>query len=307
MNRHTGLPVLLVLVIVACGPTSDEEDVADGGIQHHYGYDGGGDGGPIDQPPPDNCSDAAKLVYVVDSDGRFSSFDPKTSPPTFHDIVAKLNCPAETDFFGIKATPFSMSVDRDAVAWVLYSSGELFRVDTATGACQATSFVQNQSGFELMGMGFVSNAQGSTVDTLYVAGGAGPGSGAGARLGTIDMTTLKVTAGQQLTGWPELTGTGLAELWGFYPDAVRPKIAKIDKTTGAEEIHPLSGVQGEPAAWAFAFWGGDFWIFLMRQADSDTTVYRVKGTDFSLSTAVSNTDRRIVGAGVSTCAPVQID
>ena len=316
MRPRTRLPLLLAIGLlwgllgapVGCGPTSGEEDVGDGGSnQHPDGYTGGGDTGPIDQPPPDNCSDAAKLVYVVDEDGRFSSFDPKTTPPTFHDITTMLNCPAETDLFGIKATPFSMSVDRDAVAWVLYSSGELFRVETSNGACQATSWVQNQSGFELMGMGFVANTTGSTVDTLYVAGGAGPGLGTGARLGTIDMSTLALSPGQQLSGWPELTGNGLAELWGFYPDATSPKIAKIDKSSGAEEVHPLSGIQGEPRAWAFAFWGGDFWIFLMRQTDTDTTVYRVKGTDFSMTTAVANTGRIIVGAGVSTCAPVIIE
>ncbi|MBI5479289.1 MAG: hypothetical protein HY906_10560, partial [Deltaproteobacteria bacterium] len=289
MRRHAWLPLLLVLALAACGPTNDEEDLGDGGT-HPDGFTGGGDGGggdgPIDQPPPDNCSDAAKLVYVVDEDGRFSSFDPKTTPPTFHDITANLNCPAQV-ILGIKATPFSMSVDRNAVAWVLYNSGELFRVDTSNGSCTATSFVKNQQGFLLMGMGFVANAQGSTLDTLYVAGGNGPGTGTGARLGTIDMNTLTVTAGQQLTGWPELTGTGLAELWGFYPDTTPPKVAKIDKTSGAETVlAQLPSLQGDPGAWAFAFWGGDFWIFLMRQlVDTDTTVYRVKGSDGSMTVA----------------------
>jgi hypothetical protein len=252
-----------------------------------------------------NCSEAAMLVYTVDQDGRFSSFDPSTNPPTFTDITSRLDCPVMKDFFGNPQNPYSMSVDRHADAWVLYNSGELFRVDTAAGSCEATSFRINQSGFQLMGMGFVANDRLSDLDTLYVAGGAGPDAGGSSRLGTVDMTTLGVTPAQALSGWPELTGTGLAELWGFYPDTTPPKIARINKQSAAEEmVYPLATLQGTPAAWAFAFWGGDFWVFHMRTSDQDTTVYRVDGTTGEMTTALSGTGRRIVGAGVSTCAPV---
>lgn len=255
----------------------------------------------------DSCSDAAKLIYTVDQDGRFSSFNPGTTPPSFVDITSRLSCPAQTDFFGVPQTPYSMSVDRDATAWVLYSSGELFRVDTSRGACQSTRFQPNQAGFQLMGMGFVANDAMSDLDTLFVAGGAGPDTGGGARLGTVDLGTFTLTPTHQLSGWPELTGTGLAELWGFYPDTTPPKVAKINKQTGAEEVvYPLASLQGTPAAWAFAFWGGDFWVFLMRTDETDTTVYRVDASTGELSPALSSTGRQIVGAGVSTCAPVDL-
>jgi hypothetical protein len=257
--------------------------------------------------PSTNCSEAAMLVYTVDSDGRFSSFNPATNPPSFHDIASRLDCPVTNGIFGIPQNPYSMSVDRNAVAWVLYSSGEMFRVDAAQGRCERTTFQQNQSGFQLMGMGFVANDKLSGLDTLYVAGGAGVDSGESSRLGTVDMSTLKLTPAQSLSGWPELTGTGLAELWGFYPDTTPPKIARINKATGAEEMEfPLAMLQGTPAAWAFAFWGGDFWVFLQRTEDPDTTVYRLDGKTGAMSIALSNTGRRIVGAGVSTCAPVSL-
>lgn len=337
MQVLSWLFALLVFGIVACSAAPQATDNGNPGTFYVGGYPGqdasdsstnagggkggaggsskGGRGGASSggkggggQHSVDSCSDAAKLVYVVDADGRFSSFNPKTTPATFVDITKMLNCPAEVDIFGIKATPYSMSVDRNAVAWVLYSSGELFRVDTADGSCKATSFQRNQFGFQLMGMGFVADTQGSTVDTLYVAGGAGPDTGTVARLGTVNMTTLSIAPRQELTGWPELTGTGLAELWGFFPDTTPPKVVKLNKTTGAEDVvYPLATLQGEPAAWAFAFWGGDFWVFLMRVTDADTTVYRIKGIDGAMSKAVSNTSRKIVGAGVSTCAPVVLE
>jgi hypothetical protein len=256
----------------------------------------------------DGCSEAAKLIYVVDEDGRFSSFNPATTPPSFVDIARELTCPAQPGFFGlVKPTPYSMSVDRNAAAWVLYSTGELFRVDTAQGSCRTTPFQTNQSGFQLMGMGFVADAAMGNTDTLFVAGGAGPESGTASHLGTVDLGTFKVAPAGPLTGWPELTGNGLAELWAFYPDTSPPKIARLDKTTGTEtKVIPLASLQGKPAAWAFAFWGGDFWIFLMRTDDADTTVYRVRGSTGELTPALTNTGRHIVGAGVSTCAPVSL-
>ena len=264
-------------------------------------------GAPASSAAGDGCSDAAKLIYVVDEDGRFSSFNPNTTPPSFVDITRSLQCPTQPGFFGIKPTPYSMSVDRKAAAWVLYSSGELFKVETGKGACTATAFKPNQSGFQLMGMGFVANAKMSNMDTLYVAGGAGPDTGTASRLGTVDMNTLAVMPTGPLTGWPELTGTGLAELWAFYPDTTPPKVAKLNKQTGAEElVYPLAMLQGTPAAWAFAFWGGDFWLFLMRVGDDDTTVYRVNGSTGSMTVALEKTGRSIVGAGVSTCAPVSL-
>ena len=298
----------LALAMGACGPTTTGDE---GGQDSGPGWttDGprSGDGGEIDQPPPDNCSDAAKLIYVVDEDNRFSSFTPHPTP-MFNDLGV-LNCPATPGPLGIPATPFSMSVDRDAIAWVLYSNGELLRVETANpGNCTKANFQVNQQGFLLMGMGFVADNPGSTLDTLYVAGGTGPGAGTGATLGTIDMDTFVLTPIGPVSGWPELTGTGDAKLWGFYPDTTPPKVSEIAKASGQEgTTWALPTLQGEPRAWAFAFWGGDFWIFLMRQGELDTTVYHVKGTDGSMEVALAGTGRVIVGAGVSTCAPIVID
>jgi hypothetical protein len=48
------------------------------------------------------------------------------------------------------------------------------------------------------------------------------------------------------------------------------------------------------------FWGGSFWIFI------GNSVYAVDSTTQVLTEPlVSNGPRNIVGAGVSTCAPVQ--
>ncbi len=61
-----------------------------------------------------------------------------------------------------------------------------------------------------------------------------------------------------------------------------------------------------PAAWAFAFHGGDFWMFLMRDTEFATTVHQIDGTTGVIKGNTATGSHSSVGAGVSTCAPVVI-
>ena len=291
------------LALTACGPTATEAD-DDGDAGAGWGADansGGGEGGPIDQPPPDNCSEAAKLVYVVADDGHMLSFSPRTSPPTIVDLGALSQCPVQSG-----DSPFSMGIDRDAIAWVLSNAGTLYRIEIQNGlACTNAGMTPNQQGFKLFGMGFVTNDVGTTLDTLYIAGGEGPGSGTPATLATMSFPDLIVHPQQQLSGWPELTGNANAELWGFFPDTTPPKIAKINKATGAEDpSFPLEALQGSPTAWAFAFWGGDFFLFDQTATAPSSAIYRLDPDTGTTDTLVADSGYTIVGAGVSTCAPL---
>jgi hypothetical protein len=116
-----------------------------------------------------------------------------------------------------------------------------------------------------------------------------------------------------VSGWPELTGNSNAELWGWFPDATAPKVEKIDKTSGAAiTTFPETSLKGTPSAWAFAFYGGDYWVFLEKDSESETSVYQIDGTTGAVkstttATAAGAPEATIVGAGVSTCAPTIID
>ena len=81
---------------------------------------------------------------------------------------------------------------------------------------RATSFMGDQMGFKEFGMGFVSNSSGSTDETLFIAGGGAVGSAPTPRHARHDDAHHHARAAP--TGNPELTGTGLGELWGFFPD-----------------------------------------------------------------------------------------
>ena len=105
----------------------------------------------------------------------------------------------------------------------------------------------------------------------------------------------------------------------------QPLVTQINKTTGAfmtQYPQAMGGPldSGTPGAWAFGFYGGDYWVFLAYQDDSDpldpttepTTVYQIagsgstSGTPGSVVSMTSAGSLVIVGAGVSTCAPTMI-
>ena len=250
---------------------------------------------PDFRPPPDLvlpfvCRD----IWVVDSNGTFSGFN--TGTRTFAD-VNKLDCVSPS-------SPQTMGVARDGFAWVLYSNADLFRVDTQTAKCQPTGFDRTRitvDNFAQMGSAFSSDQAGGADETLFVQL-VTQGS-----LAILDTKKLTVTRVAQLTRSAELTGTGNAELWGFFPDS--PSfIARIDKQTAmlSGEL-PVPGVgSGQVNAFAFAFWGGSFWIFIAEDGGA-TKVYRVDGQTGAVELAVATVGRHIIGAGVSSCAPTVED
>ena len=255
----------------------------------------------------DDCSAEAKLIYVVDQNRTLSSFNPRMIGAQAGPFVAlgQIACPSAP-----AAEPFSMAVDRNATAWIIYDSGELFTVDVKVLplVCVKTSFVRQQA-VAKFGMGFVANLPGSKEETLFISGsdiGSTLNTTRFGKLRTVPPYTLTVLG--TLNGAPELTGTGDAKLWAFLPNVTPPKVARLSKASGAiESVFEAPGLSGVPRAWAFAFWGGDFFIFLQRATDSSTVVWKMNGTTGVLTSAVADTGRTIVGAGVSTCAPVLIN
>jgi hypothetical protein len=247
------------------------------------------------------CSTAAmQWIYLVDSNNAFLRYDPAANMIT---SIGTLHCPAGS------ASPFSMAVSRDAVAYVLYSDYHIYAVSTADASCTTTSFPINQMNFQEFGMGFVSNDVGSNDETLFVAGGPASGIGGGSStLASIDISSWMLSRIGPVSGSPELTGNGLAQLWGFFPDAMPMAVRQIDKTSGATlQEFDVSAVDTSlipiPSAWAFAFWGGRDYIFYQGASDNSTGIYRLDPATSAVDTIMSDIGYRIVGAGVSTCAP----
>jgi len=294
MRREPSLGALLILAAASCsasgnltaGATSSSASGSGGSTSSGALFDAGlgGAGGGTD------CSEAAKLIYVLSEEMGLYSFSPPTL--TFQKI-GDLACPAPPG-----VSPYSMAVDRSGVAWVLYGDGSLFHVSTADASCQATSFAGAMGGFAQFGMGFVAGAPGSTSETLFVT------SVDGSSLDEIDQATLSlvpVGTYDAIFQSAELTGTSAARLYGFFTTSP-PIVAEIDPQTAkilSQAPQPSVDIGG---AWAFAFWGGDFWLFTAPGVASRIDRYRP--SDGTTVTMKPNVGFNIVGAGVSTCAPL---
>jgi hypothetical protein len=247
--------------------------------------------------PFNPCPAGANFIYTIDEDTTLSRFNAESGQ--FFDVGA-IACPSVSG-----GMPNSMAVDRDGNAWLNYSSGELFRLFTDTLACTATPFDPSQDNFQTWGMSFAENTPGSTVETLFVAQQSTPTILSQLDLNSFALTNnVQVQAGAQ----PELTGDDDANLFGFFPSATPPFIARIGKTDGTlDRVLPLPSLGGAPQAWGVAAYQANFYVFLERQSDTSTSVYRVNGGSGAVDTLVSNTGRRIVGVGVATCAGNGLD
>ena len=285
----------------------------DAGIDASVPFDAGRDArrdAPRDALPPidvtpkkdvelKDCPDAAAtLVYVITEQFELFSFYPPTAQFKQIGLIA---CPAASG-----ATPFSMAVDRTGIARVVYNDGTLFRVSTATAACQATPFIPGQNGLTTFGMGYASDDVGPG-ETLYIAGdGFNAGPADLASINTMTYAETRVGPFFPRIQGAELTGTGGGNLFAFYarmmstdPDSF---IGQIDKATGQVIGETrLAGVS-QGTGWAFGFWGGDFYMFTTPQFATGSQVTRYRPNDGSIA-VVAQLPSTIVGAGVSTCAP----
>jgi hypothetical protein len=291
--------------------------------------------------PEDNgdCPGSARPIYLLtpglsnDAHDLLMRFDPRAG--TFA-LVASVPC------LGPVRLPTAMAVDRAANAYVAGSSVDrrLFRVSTATGACQLAG---TQPWFAAGAMAFSKGATGGG-ETLYLANG---------ELASLDTTTFAVGVIGPISGglmtWggsngdygSSLTGTAAGDLFTMTSFSVQPPpckpvldasvpaggrsgrmacisapgqapppptatIGSVDTATGS--VVPRWTVTAPPNVPAmqvegFAFWGGDFYFFIAPPA-SGTEVWRFRPSDGSIA-RVAQIDSVVLAVGVSTCAPLQ--
>jgi hypothetical protein len=253
--------------------------------------------------PPGACAVGADLVYVASEERNLYAFDPAHVSFT---LLGNIDCAN-----GMYVN--SMAIDRNATAWINYDDGSLWKVDTQHPACTSTNFLPNQQGVSLFGMGFAAKSDGGAEDTLFIDDLGGGG------LGYIDLTSMMLMRLGPFTGGLvdhscELTGTSTGNLFGFFEgsplgDAGAAAVAALDPNTeGATQQWPLPSID-TGSDWAFAAWGGDFYLFTADKYDSNdpfTTVTRFRPGDGSVTVLAQDIGFRVVGAGSSTCAPVVV-
>jgi len=243
-------PSLALLILVSCG--SKRDPAADPEAVPFVGDDGGGGGfgTAVDGGALAECAEETKDIFVISEENSLYSFHP---PTLEFKSIGLLSCPTGG------ARPTSMAVDRKGIAWVRHSDGSIWKVDTRTVECQATSFVAPAEGspFFQFAMGFSTSSKGGSNEELFLSDSSGLTG-----LGKLNTTSLKVNYVGSFTGplagkTAELTGTGDGKLYGFF--VTEPaQVAEISKGTGniinPKEMTNTSAGDG----WAFSFYAGDF-------------------------------------------------
>jgi len=245
------------------------------------------------------CAENTDLIYVLSDDAELWSFDPANLE--FEQITDALGCPSNNTF--------SMSVDRNGVAFVMFQNDDIYTIDVNNpNMCADPGYDPGQMGFDKFGMGFVSNSMFDQCDKLYAhswsgMGGFSEGPGAG-RLGVMDGEELVMDEiGPINYDGGELTGTGDGRLFAFAGNPA--KLVEYDKSD-ASVIDTQQLNMSLTNAFAFAFYGGDFYMFT--ESDQNNQVSKVTHYDYddtqNLEIVVNQAPIRIVGAGVSTCVPL---
>jgi len=312
--------------------TTDNDAAASGGAANHgtggagtASSAGSGTGGSgvtctgDDCGSDSACTDASKLAYVVD---RYTDAIYRFDPPrkAFSRVASVAGCGSLPEgTIGQELRPFSMSVGRNGHAYVLYYMSPanggvgIWEIDLDGGACLGKNPYDalHSTTFSIFGMGFATDSDGNTTDSLYIAGPFGG-------FGKLDLTAGTVETLGKLDGSPELTGNAKGQLFGFFPSS--PSLNEIDKTSGAiAASHPLSGMPASKS-YANAYYGGAFYLFVGIDQGSDVNakryseVWKVDAETFAATKYMSIEEvaiaagvtggLRVVGAGASTCVPI---
>lgn len=249
--------------------------------------DGGTDGDASTDIPAE-CSGDNELVYVVTPfPPAIHRFNPANL--TFA-LVGYLNCPASSAGLGA----YSMAIDRKGVAWIAFQGGSVAQLRLDTFECNEIVLRNRPTDLKVFGMGFAKDDSPSG-ETLYLYNRF---------LFSVDPLTREMSVvGEPGLGTDgELSGTGDGRLFGFSP--ISGVVAHLDRSTAAVlESYRTSAI--ERSEFAFAQWGGDFWLFTRPEGAPSGIVTRHSPATGESKIVVADTGIRIIGAGVSTCAPYE--
>ena len=322
MLRH--LPALTLLSLAACADTPPASVATtdartadpDGGPATALTDTGPPpprrDGGPA---PDERCPghDTADYIYLLAHaeglDTVLFRFAPRT---TAFERIGPVDCGTMGGALGEQ--PSSFAVARDGTAWVLLQRGgepALHRLDLTDGSCDPTELPLGSSAGAHF-MAFASDVPDGEAETLFASSANGDWFGRialGAAPTSTDLGELGTNRGSRVM----ITGTAAAELWAISQPTVDPSddtavLTSIDRATGAalaarEFEAPLfvhSGVS------AFAFWGGDFYLFTSGSGRPGTVVSRFRPSDGSYEEVAAHDALAPIGVAVSTCVPTEL-
>ncbi|MCA9581909.1 MAG: hypothetical protein KC416_08940 [Myxococcales bacterium] len=283
------------------------------------GQEGGASSGDATPggPAGPSCAEESQWIYLlthvgpsggVPAKAGFLRFEPDSGTVT---MLGTLDCPGT-------AGPFSMAVDRSGHAWALFVDGRIYRIRLADLQCEQTAYDSEWQKVGQFGMAYASESSGSPKEELFVAGtGREDSMYKVPHLGSLDTETFGIDVKGPLPVYGELTGNGLGEVWLFSGSATPYVVHELDKTTGASlrtfdvgAIDPMLPSFG--SGYAFAFWGGDYYIFFRssnavdQDPNATSNIWKLDPETGDVTLVKASIGHIVVGAGVSTCAPTTV-
>ena len=238
----------------------------------------------------------AELIYVVDARNRLLSFDPRKLPGDALHLIGRLNCTTTS-------TPNSMAIDRKGVAWLGYQNGKVYRASIINAHCDSKGWKPTGNTTRVFGMGYVTKGPRTEEELLFVAGGDDDPAYS---LATIDteQKSWNPIASISIHAHPELTGTSEGKLYAYFPTPGRGFVQELDRTKGTAigPVWKIPGNGGIVDSYAFAHYGGVFYVFTT--VDGVSGVHAIHKQTGKVEVVADNIGYEIVGAGVSTCAPL---
>lgn len=336
---------LLAMVWLAASCTEQthwqyDEPEPDGG--HRFVPDGGDTPDGDITPPASDCAALTQGIYVLTRNGHLVRFDPETvsfdqaiplCPEVGNQAMAvSIDRSARAWVLFENGLLYRVTVD-DGVCTVTESELTYPTPDHYYWWGTSMSFVSDAEGSsnETLYYSTSDAAQDGSLGNgeCYWREVDSEGWGCAARIGTLEVAdgTADLLPESIESVWHlRLTGTGTGELWGLWVDGEPwdenrqepsswPVVGQIDKDTGAIiSQFELTELEDQTYWWwndwynggGLAFWGGWFYLF-MRPADSHSTrIWRFNPETEVLEEVMRESGLDIVGAGVSTCAPVDL-
>jgi len=263
---------------------------------------------PPSEPPkkqlvqPEGCEDPdAAYVYAITAESEVLQYDPANRA---YSPLGRVDCPA----FG--GAPFSMAVSREAVAFVIYTSGHLMELDLKDLSCRPTAYEPRFNGeaFHVFGMGYAADPASRSGESMYVADVDFDGGAVSAGLARIDDETFDLNHigpfSKNPSGVVELTGSGVeGPPHGYFLNGEDPggTLVTIDRDT-ADVTDSVVLDPGGIGSLAIAWWGGDFFVFKGTGQSTEVTRYDPETGATSFDSILPGL---VVGASSSTCAAIE--
>ncbi len=240
---------------------------------------------------------SGRVIYLLTNDREMYAWEPDTYRST---LLGKLSCADDVN---------SMAIQRNGTAWIGTDYGELLKVNLADGKCESVEgFDSSATGHHVFGMSFTSDQAGGEQETLFLAviDLVDPSALVALNPSTLEAEQVGVLGDPLSHAACELTGKADGGLFAFCPpflpdQPTKAYWAEVNKTTGALNAYEPVPI-GRVSAWHVAHWGGAYYFFTAGGV-AETRIDRFVPGEGTLRLDVA-LPGAVVGAGVSTCAPL---